>query len=92
MNKKHNRLRLSRRDFLKLTGTAGAGLVLAVYMDACGPATATPEIAIVTPTDSTPTLVRLLTGSPTFISSWITKVSLLSSLFDPRWDRAFARL
>ncbi len=55
MNKNHNRLQLSRRDFLKLTGTAGGGLVLAVYLQACTPASATPEIALVTPADSTPT-------------------------------------
>jgi isoquinoline 1-oxidoreductase beta subunit len=47
------RLQLSRRDFLKLAGTTSAGLVLAVYLDACVPAT--PEIALVTPTDSIPT-------------------------------------
>ena len=57
MNTNRKRLQLSRRDFLKLTGTAGAGLVLAVYLDACAPAT--PEIALVTPTDSTP-----VPGSP----------------------------
>jgi isoquinoline 1-oxidoreductase beta subunit len=50
MNTKH--LQLSRRDFLKLAGTTGASLVLAIYLDACAPAT--PEIALVTPTDSTP--------------------------------------
>jgi len=48
------RIQLSRRDFLKLTGTAGASLVLALYLDACAPASATPEVALVTPTDSTP--------------------------------------
>jgi isoquinoline 1-oxidoreductase beta subunit len=49
------RLQLSRRDFLKLAGTTSASLVLAVYLDACAPASATPEIALVTPTDSIPT-------------------------------------
>lgn len=48
------RIQLSRRDFLKLAGTTSAGLVLAVYLDACAPAPPTPEIALVTPTDSTP--------------------------------------
>jgi len=52
MNTNHERSQLSRRDFLKLTGMAGAGLVLAIYLDAC--ASATPEVALVTPTDSTP--------------------------------------
>ena len=38
---------LTRRDFLKLVGVAGGGLVLAVYLDACAsdapiPATVTP--------------------------------------------------
>jgi isoquinoline 1-oxidoreductase beta subunit len=51
-NRKH--LQLSRRDFLKLAGTTGASLVLAVYLDGCAPASATPEIALVTPTDGTP--------------------------------------
>jgi len=55
MTTKHKNIQLSRRDFLKLAGTTGAGLVLVVYLDACTPATATPEIAIVTSTDSTPT-------------------------------------
>ena len=50
MNTKHPQL--SRRDFLKLAGTTSASLVLAVYLDACAPASATPEIALVTPTDS----------------------------------------
>jgi isoquinoline 1-oxidoreductase subunit beta len=48
-------LQLSRRDFLKLTGMTGAGLVLAVYLDACAPASATPEIFPVIPIDTTPT-------------------------------------
>jgi isoquinoline 1-oxidoreductase subunit beta len=48
-------LQISRRDFLKLTGMTGAGMVLAVFLDACAPASATPEIALVTPTDTTPT-------------------------------------
>jgi len=54
---KTNRIKfqLSRRDFLKLTGSTGAGLVLAVFLDACAPASSTPEIALVTPTDTTPT-------------------------------------
>jgi isoquinoline 1-oxidoreductase beta subunit len=54
MNTNRKALQLSRRDFLKLAGTTSASLVLAVYLDACAPASATPEIALVTPTDSTP--------------------------------------
>ena len=75
MNTNRKTLQLSRRDFLKLAGTTGASLVLAVYLDACAPASATPEIALVTPTDGTPAPRPPSTGSPTFISSWITKVS-----------------
>ncbi len=52
MNTNRKLLQLSRRDFLKLASTTGASLVLAIYLDACAPAT--PEIALVTPTDSTP--------------------------------------
>jgi isoquinoline 1-oxidoreductase beta subunit len=47
---------LTRRDFIKLVGVAGGGLVLAVYLDACAsdtpmPATATP----LSPTSTTHT-------------------------------------
>jgi isoquinoline 1-oxidoreductase beta subunit len=55
MKKNRKHLQLSRRDFLKLAGTTGAGLVLAVYLEACAPASATPEVVLVAPTDSTPT-------------------------------------
>ncbi|MGB8984877.1 MAG: molybdopterin cofactor-binding domain-containing protein, partial [Anaerolineales bacterium] len=45
---------LNRRDFIKLVGAAGGGLVLAVYLDACAPdaplpATATPLSPTSTP-------------------------------------------
>ena len=45
---------LNRRDFIKLVGTAGGGLVLAIYLDACAtdapiPATATLVSATATP-------------------------------------------
>jgi isoquinoline 1-oxidoreductase beta subunit len=46
-------------------------LVLAVYLDACAPATATPEVAIVTPTDGTPT-----TPTPRPPFDWVPDLSL----------------
>lgn len=50
---------LSRRDFIKLVGAAGGGLVLAVYLDACAsdapiPATATPLSPTSEPTPRAP--------------------------------------
>jgi len=50
-------IRLTRRDFLKLASTAGAGLAFSVYLDACAPAADPPELAPVFPTDSGPTPV-----------------------------------
>ena len=44
MNKK-----ISRRDFLKLSGLAGGGLVLAVYLEGCLPGTDAPTILPITP-------------------------------------------
>jgi hypothetical protein len=44
--------RLNRRDFIKLVGTAGGGLILAVYLDACAsdaPVTATVTMDTPTP-------------------------------------------
>ncbi len=41
--------KLSRRDFLKLSGLAGGGLILAVYLDACAPGTETPVVVPVPP-------------------------------------------
>jgi isoquinoline 1-oxidoreductase beta subunit len=55
MNVNQKTLRLSRRDFLKLVGTSGKGLVLAVYLEACTPETDTPEVAPTTPIAATPT-------------------------------------
>jgi isoquinoline 1-oxidoreductase beta subunit len=57
MNANRKTLQLSRRDFLKLVGTSGAGLVLAVYLDACTPDTDTPTpvATTITPIGATPT-------------------------------------
>ena len=48
--------RISRRDFLKLSGLAGGGLVLAIYLEGCAPGTATPTIVPVTPEGTAPPL------------------------------------
>jgi isoquinoline 1-oxidoreductase beta subunit len=42
MNTNHKTNQLSRRDFLKLAGASGAGLILAVYLEACSSETAVP--------------------------------------------------
>ena len=47
--------KVSRRDFLKMTGLAGGGLVLAVYLEGCAPAIEVPTVVPVTP-ESTATL------------------------------------
>ena len=44
--------RISRRDFLKMTGIAGGGLMLAVYLEACSSETPSPTIVPVTPEGS----------------------------------------
>ena len=45
--------RLNRREFIKLVGTAGGGLVLAVYLDACAPdAPVSPTAVPDTPTSA----------------------------------------
>ena len=46
---------LTRRNFIKLVGAAGGGLVLAVYLDACAPDAPPPTTATVTPPSSTST-------------------------------------
>ena len=49
---------VNRRDFIKLVGAAGGGLVLAVYLEGCAtdvPETATVPPVIITPTPETPT-------------------------------------
>lgn len=40
----------SRREFLKMTGVAGGGLVLAVYLEGCAPNKGTPTVVPVTTT------------------------------------------
>jgi isoquinoline 1-oxidoreductase subunit beta len=55
---------LTRRDFIKLVGTAGGGLVLAVYLDAC--ATEAPIPATVTPLSPTSTPRAPFDWSPNF--------------------------
>jgi len=44
--------KISRRDFLKLSGIAGGGLVLAVYLEGCLPGTDMPTVVPVTPQGS----------------------------------------
>jgi isoquinoline 1-oxidoreductase subunit beta len=45
---------INRRDFLKLVASAGGGLVLAVWLDACAPLTETPAAITSTTVPSTP--------------------------------------
>jgi isoquinoline 1-oxidoreductase beta subunit len=47
---------MNRREFLKLSGFAGGGLVLAFYLEGCLPGTETPTVLPVTP-ESSPTPV-----------------------------------
>ena len=55
---------LSRRDFIKLVGAAGGGLVLAVYLDACASDAPTP--ATVTPLSPTSTPRSPFDWTPNF--------------------------
>jgi len=57
-------IQLTRRDFLKLAGTAGAGLAFSVYLEACAPVADPPEIAPVIPTDSGPTPIPSFMWEP----------------------------
>ena len=41
--------KISRRDFLKLSGLAGGGLVLVIYLEGCASGTAIPTIVSITP-------------------------------------------
>ena len=47
-----NTNKINRRDFLKLVASAGGGLVLAVYLDACAPKPTPESLSTVTSTDS----------------------------------------
>jgi len=44
---------LSRRDFLKLSGLAGSGLILGIYLEACASGTEVPEVTVL-PTSTLP--------------------------------------
>lgn len=55
---------LTRRDFIKLAGAAGGGLVLAVYLDAC--ASDAPIPATITPLSPTSTPVPPFEWHPSF--------------------------
>src|SRR5690349_1879437 len=45
---------ITRRDFIKLVGAAGGGLVLAVYLDACAPEAPVPATVTPLPPTATP--------------------------------------
>ena len=64
MNAKGKVIQLTRRDFLRLAGTAGAGLAFSVYLDACAPAADPPELAPVFPTDAGPTPIPSFEWEP----------------------------
>lgn len=55
---------LSRRDFIKLVGAAGGGLILGVYLDAC--ASDAPIVAAVTPLSPTSTPHPPFNWAPNF--------------------------
>ena len=53
---------ITRRDFIKLVGAAGGGLVLAVFLDACVPST--PKVVTPTIVGPTSTLPPAITWAP----------------------------
>ncbi len=56
---------LNRRDFLKLTGLAGGGMVIAIYLEGCSPGTDAPTVILVTP-DATVAPDATATPQPPF--------------------------
>ncbi|HEU0291543.1 MAG TPA: molybdopterin cofactor-binding domain-containing protein [Anaerolineales bacterium] len=66
---------LNRRDFIKLVGAAGGGLVLAVYLEGC--ASDIPETATVAPASSTSTVPPTTsTSTPTPPFGWAPSIYL----------------
>lgn len=66
---------LNRRDFIKLVGVAGGGLVLAVYLEGC--ASDIPETATVAPASSTSTVPPTTsTSTPTPPFGWAPSIYL----------------
>ena len=57
---------LNRRDFIRLVGAAGGGLVMAVYLDACASDAPVPASGTVTPLIPTATSVPPVEWSPSF--------------------------
>jgi isoquinoline 1-oxidoreductase beta subunit len=59
---------LSRRDFLKLAGVSGAGLVLAIYLDGCAPAPTPIKAAPTSPPATVPpTTLPTIAPTPTAV-------------------------
>jgi isoquinoline 1-oxidoreductase beta subunit len=56
--------KISRRDFIKFSGMAGGGLVLAIYLEGCASETPTPTIVSVTP-EGTVTPIPPIDWQPT---------------------------
>jgi len=72
-------LDLNRRDFLKLVGASGAGLVLAIYLDGCAPAPTTPEAAPSSQPSTVPSTVPPTvapTPTPVPVPGWDANIYL----------------
>lgn len=65
---------LNRRDFIKLVGTAGGGLVLAIYLEAC--ASDVPETATVSPATSTSSPIPTSAPRPPAPFGWAPNIYL----------------